>query len=495
MSIYDFDWDSSRLDHRLQAIGLDPHQQFADEWERIFDRAFTRSDLTLARSALQSRSIEPAWIIDIGPASDLLPTTDFTICADTVEDALAFLLCRAIDESYFPDSVRWDETNEAIHFKVRGKVWADVFPLRPRPQTGAVRSRAASTLLGVRGRTLPEEELLRRLRRWPGTAAIQAVDRERLRDDVRDTHIPDPREWLLSAKILLEQMGLKADQMAVQRLVCAVFGAPSWNHLVAAVTKYRASGSLPCAVLAADRDGDYRLVGVYADYFDALPHYLHTAVSLATDWPGMNLELIENHGAPSLYLRSPADGSDGRWSSANVVLTMLDKATDLEDDQRNRQAVASMIATEGSLSEAVLEELFMIGRPLSARRQLVDGVGRLRLVAEDSGWRFHECTQPHERYLMVERVDESGNRIHRAVFVLYRKAQIHLVESAGLYAITGEYNGRRPEAAVRISAATAQLLAKTMPEMRLALTRWNEGYWDEDDQRRFARLAENARLS
>lgn len=501
MAVYDFDWDSGNfwaaLSARLRAVGVDLEARYGQDWMDVFEGAFSKWDLTSARLALDAEAMSGPWIVDLGSAvADRLASSDFTVYSDSLNDALAFLLSRATAENLFPDSVRWDPAKEAIRFEVAGRIWADVFHAVPMSSSDAVRSRAASTLLGVRRHAKPGEELLRRLRRWPGMSDLVGEESpgRGLESSARRSYVPDPKEWRASAASLLEQLDLPSEDKQIQQLVCAVFDAPSWNHLTAALNKYRASGMQPCTVVEDVGDYNYRLVGVYADYFDALPHVLHAAAARAHSWGGIRLEVLGSHGAPSYYLRAPSLTKNDRWSAPSVNLSMLSRVGDEDDGKRNRMVVDSMLASEGGVSTEVLKELFMIGEPPSTRRRAVERIGQLRLLAEENGWRFHDWPGGIEPCLMVERVDAAGNRLRQAVFVSYRKARIHFVEAAGLYVLTGEYDGRRPEAVMDISSDTARRLARSLPEMKAAAVEpfpWSEGRWNAEDQRRFTRLVED----
>lgn len=502
MSIYDFgfDWDSGNfwtpLGARLRAVGVDLEARYGQDWMDVFEGAFSKWDLTSARLAMDAEAMNGPWIVDLGLAvADRLASSDFTVYSDSLNDALAFLLSRATAESLFPDAVRWDEAKQAIRFEVAGEIWAHVFHAKPEATSDATRSRAASTLLCVRRHTQPGEELLRRLRRWPGMADLveEETPGRGLERSARRNYVPDPKEWRASAKTLLDQLELSAGEKQIQQLCCAVFAAPSWNHLVAAFNKYRAAGMQPCAVIEDRGDYNYRLVGIYADYFDALPHFLHAAAVQAPTWGGIRFEDLGSHGSPSYYLRAPSLSHNARWAAPSVNLSMLCRVSDEDEDRRNRLVVDSMIASEGGISQRLLEELFFIGASSISRRTMVEKSRQLQPIAEENGWRFHVWSGGIEPCLMVERVNASGNRLTQAVFVPLRKAQIRLVKSAGLYVVTGEYDGDRPEAVMDISSTTAKLVASSLPEMRVAASEdfpWNEDWWSPEDTERFTDLVE-----
>lgn len=475
------------LAERLKGVGVDLQGRHGRGWMDAFEASFSKADLRTARVALAEPPSDGPWIIDIDIRAERLATTDCTVYGTNLENALAFLLSRATSESYFPDSVQLDEASRCIRFEQNGAPWARLFQVTMETAGDAVRSRAASTLMGVRVHEHPGEELARRLRRWPGMGDLK-IGRDVSTLRALKNHVPDPKEWRISAETLLEQMGLPTDQKSVQQLLCAVFEAPSWNHLTAAIKRSRAAGMQPVAIEQDDGSGDYSLVGIYADFFDALPHFTNSLAQKSGEWGGLFLDEIGIYGAPHYVVRGATKEGSSKWDSPSISMSMLTAVSDEWDDDRMLVAVQTTLGSEGQLSQDALEDLFMIRTGAATKRRIVDQVSGLRLITEEAGWRFHKWDGGSEPTMVIERVDGAGNRIQPAVYVNLLKAHIVWVKSAGLYAITGEYDGKCPQVALDISASTAERVAAAMPDM---ITSRGDSNFDRKDREEFARLAAN----
>ena len=503
MAAYTFDFSSRHfwdpLAERLCSEGADLRGRYPADWMDRFEDLFSKWDLASARLALQPRpATDRACVIEFGESAEVLVEADYQCYADSMTDALAYLLLRATGEKCFPDGAWVDQASGTVRFDINGKLWCHITPWRGKSVDEALASRGASTLLGLRNAASPGDELLRRLQRWPGMDALHADTSDGMQPlrDVDRTHVPAPKEWRASAVQLLEALSIDATEKHIQALTCAVFEAPSWNHLTGRLRAYRAAGMQPCAVIV-DETGQSagKIVALANDLMESVPAFLRAASERASTWGGMQLSFDRAFGgAPYYRIGAPVGRTVQKWAEPHVSLTMLDRVRDY--DGKFRLVVDAVLSSDGGgVTRDALLELFMVGRTGTDRNSASDSINKILLIAQENGWRFLEdWTGTAEACLVVERVDESGNRKGRAVYVPYRKAEIHLVEASGLYVVTGEYNGHLPVAVARVSESTAAKVARKLAEMRSGSVRpWSERRWSQRDRATYEELAANAR--
>lgn len=511
MPLYDFDFSSEHfwapIQTRLRAAHVPIVQRLGYAWRDAIEDRFGRWDLASAKLALSARDgavgtehgagLGGTCVVELGPAAERLITTDAITYADSMLDAVAFLVWQACSEKLFPSSLTYDPGAPLLRLELAGQPWAVVHQWVPPLVLKADARRGEQTLVGLRDSSDPLNELVDRLKANPGMEDLDVdeSDREASAIHAKRCHLPVPREWWASAAELLQLAGLEVSRDNVKATLESIFGVASWEHLVQAVADYRAAGMQPCAITYSAEWTE--CVHLYAEPTHALHRFAVEARNrLASDGQGLRLVVLDDHGAPAYLLRKPARAGEQRGELPGVYLNLLRRSSDFSIKGKYLAAVQAMVSSEGRLSEDVLSELFMIGSRARSKLQLADALSGDRLLVEEGRWRFLKTiTQRGESQLVVEHVDESGNTLRSPAFAPIYKAELHFVLSRQVYVVCSEHRGRRPVAAPMLTREGAAALARHLPAMRQFsdwveryAQGWKEEWWDEQDRSTFQRL-------
>lgn len=458
------------------AIGAKLHSAFGDPnslwhgdrprpgkyaWMPVFDRAFSNADFIAARHARVGSppaALWPAWYVEFHVAGYNACESSDVMWAQTQDEALAYLHRACHEVSFFPDSVHVAETT--ISTSLSNRPFATVGAMRPRPRTigTPTHRRAQSTLRGLAKSEAPYEQLLHRLRRWPGMGRLEGgetSDRHR-----RVPHVPDPGEWLHQAHGLLSRGGLPTDHATCQRLVACVLDANSFNSAIAGRSDEMSAIAGPWIVKRSYPDGSKKVLGFFVDAFDGLAgligHFEET-------FPGGGGTYLEVESTLMLHSLSIRIRDTPAWSTECTRLSLEQlRCTCVERGDASFEAVAAARREE---SGELMKELFGVG---------LDGQDRIAQSLAERGYsligrqgRHHFVLwrkQENEEYVGCIRFDDEGNAADESFAHRY-KGSLAYVPAVGCWALFSDYDEREPVAVFsEIARDLARRINEYLPE-------------------------------
>lgn len=380
-------------------------------WYRF--EPFNEGDGLTARLALGGlKPPSPVFIIRFSDAAEPLIETDNLRWAESLEEAVAYVLERCRKGMTLPDAVQFDAQNGAVTATLAGQPFFDIFrmPSASTPSS-ALLKRAHSTLVGFRKAEHPEAELCSRIASWPGASRItwpgggvRPVDPSQ---SVRLPHLPVPAEWLHTARTILEQSTLPSDTDSAQRLVAATFGAKDFNTLVHSSSEVAAGLAGPW-VSSLWVGGSVEHV-FSADPYTAFCDLIQLFRSRCTTWPQAVLRLTDSTHLHSLSLVIE-NGEHTLASAPDSYLIMSQLLCGWPEEHGNVEA--ARIALH-DVSGGLLSGLFLAGEATTDR--LVDHLVRhqLQVVATSEPWAFAlKQNGPagfFDKQLYVLRISSLGN--------------------------------------------------------------------------------------
>lgn len=430
-------------------------------WIPVFDRAFSNADFIAARHARLGSSpaaLAGAWYVEFHIAGYNACPSSEVMWAQTQDEALAYLHWACHDTSVFPDTVH--VAANTFCTSLSQQPFATVAPMRPRPRTigTPTHRRAQSTLFGLAKSENPYEQLLRRLRRWPGMGRLEndeTAGRHR-----RVPHVPDPGEWLNQAQGLLSLAGLPTDHATCQRLVACVLDAASFNFAIAGRSDDMSALAGPWIVKRSYPDGSQKVLGFFVDAFDGLAGLIGHFEEV---FPGGGPAYLEVDSTSMLHSLSICIRDTPALSMQGTRLTLQQlSCTCIERSDASFEAVAAARKDE---SGELMKELFGVGlagqdriaQSLAERGySLIGRHGRHHFVL----WRKKGA----EDCVGCMTFDDNGNAADGSFAACY-KGSLAYVPAVGCWALFSDYNEREPVAVFRdIAPDFARKINEYFPE-------------------------------
>lgn len=462
---------------------LETHFEEINQWHIVLDQIFSSVDLRVSENLIHGRDALPSWIAIqpiVGVGQD--PFEVETRYAPTFAEAVASLVDECRKRSLLPTSISLDASSEILDLWTGTQHMFRVSRMVFRPVSDLNRDRAEGTVIGVRKFDVPEEELLRRISRWPGLSRIVLNDSARLRIEGREgdrgavfpaaerNHHPEPKEWLLSVRALCARCGHpEPDRNFLEAVAAAVFNVPTWNHL-ASRWKGRASSAMsgPWRIsFSGESAGGEIEGGFYADGIDAMADLLARAPNeFVRDWPQVELAMSARRAQPSYGLQRGPVKKDSEGFPEPPAASLWVSQVDVMKDPEAETMAAVKAALERPSSTS-LEALFAIGLTRQERFKKLDRWSGEEYIAAEGSWRF---TLSDDGMLWARRFDGQELLCIEETGVAAYKAQ--LLSWRGHQVLCGDYHGDRPQAILDgLSQTTLARLVEILPDQAHVIRR------------------------
>lgn len=370
-------------------------------WIEVVSQLYPKHSFIAAREYRSLGATTKQWHIVrlLRPALRLIGEDDPIRAAGSFVDAVAFVAELSVTAGVWPDDLSLQADRLALYH--RGDLFATVAPCPATPAASPDQlARARATLLGLRrGPQPPMEALLARVRKWPGMkqATLYADEQHYV------PLLPEPLEWLISARLLCKSAGIDApSQRLVQDVAATLLGAPSWNHLASGLrgvaTRLVAPWYIPETTLEEGSRVFDQDLQFFLDPFDAFTHFMMRARQCGEQWRALGLAATHalDAGKMPIYIVS-ADRT--WWHSQNVKLAPC-PGVEASDAMTQR---AALLVSEGADG---LRDLFLIGRTGAERYAFRQHEQGLRPLATDGPFRFSLKTESFgEQFLDLAYVD------------------------------------------------------------------------------------------
>lgn len=446
---------------------FDLEKLFPDSWPDDLEWFFTKADKEMLDLEYSQSSSMEIHVIQFGPPAQVFDVYTASMFSVSLEHALGFLSQQCTTYGFWPDAIEVRETDGlTIDLLVNGGMLARVIRLRSTPlKSEVLRTRAMGIWKGLRKADRPVHEFVSRIRRWPGLSDFTPV---LYQDTDRAVgHLPEPGEWLLSAKLLFSQAGVNTPKAnEVQDVASKVLGFKSWNH-VSAAYKSRAGKTLPLtgsvwSVVEVDDEDPWAIdhSSYFVDAYDGLIHWLNRAVEFVRKYPNFSFRMAadvvsEIRGIPSIRLTArpakplPDDPFLASLEESHLPYLELAYCSDVaaEPDWLDR----TLILTKDDL-RAGLFALFQVDSTVHQRYELRNEIWRRRFLFTSGPWKFSVSDLDVHRqstgYLYVDLLDKRGNIASSASVGLW-KGQLTWDEETQCHVLTGEYGLKKPVALIR----------------------------------------------
>ena len=487
-------WD--QMCRRLEPLLGDVPSALGPQWHQKAEALFTEADFVVANAVLAGSKTSPDWfVIRYAPAGRRLDgEDDGKACAPSWSDALAVLLGACESNRCLPSRVDCNEAGRTLRLFTGDDLLATVEPLAVDFISPESRQRALSTICGLRKSPDPQDELLKRARRWPGMETLAHAE-SRAPHEMQEfreqmAHHPIPREWLASARLLCIACGKTDPGTAmVQAVAAAAFGAQSWNHLAAPHGDLSARLLQPWYVSKGDD-----VCAFHADAIDAFAGLFARASQFGVgDWPGIVFESQYSFTAldyiPTYTLGEPAkDSSPGGELERQVAANPMVRAETPADELLERVAGVTPGQPEAIAS------LFGVGLPADTKARMLDDRSQEILVVQDGEWRFTRTGDPRRQgtTLWLHRVGADGNSIWSAAVPTY-KGLLQRHQESGTYVLCADYDGAHPVAVIHgLSPLAAAQVRANLPDTTEARMEFREDARRPRDREDFRKLLERA---
>lgn len=484
---------------RLKPLLGEMSTHLGRRWHEILEGFFTEADLRVA-VALR-RKAKPDWYVirysSAGLALD--DEGDGLLCAPSFQEAIASLLKACEGHRILPTAVEFDLMEKVLRLSTEASLLATVLPMRMIRIDSTSRKRAISTMTGVRTAANPADELLKRIRRWPGLSGVRhphGVDIEPEMELSRRPHHPIPREWLVSARLLCEACGrLNADTAFIESVAAAALGSESWNHLAAPMGDKSSQLLQPWYARYGDdvipeQSSDFYMdaIDAFADVLTKIPgEYLN-------EWSGVTLETYRSYVSvdyvPIYWFREqrsekPPPVSPSRYEGPNQValypVLLSEKASSITLKR------VTKALEDGGVN---LPALFGVGLSMETKASMLDQLHGEVLIVQDGEWRFTrtDTAEGLGTLLRAYRFDSLGNCVERAGVPTY-KGLLQTHRASGSHVLCADYDGRHPVALIQglsplsVAKIRAQLIEAT--ERRIE---FSEDNLSKSDREKFQEL-------
>ncbi|MDM0084752.1 hypothetical protein QTI17_29545 [Variovorax sp. J31P179] len=471
-----------KLRKRVEPLLGDLETHLGRHWHATLDRIFSRQDLN-ASERLMRWPAPTRWLavqrFQLGGSDDF----DLEIrCVESFPHAVAFLVEDCRFRRMLPTSLTLARDRERLDLWLGAERLATIGPMNMRRPSEEIRRRAEGTVIGLRKFDDVERELLKRARRWPGLSELVMNGAPARREgtgapfpSAERSHLPVPKEWLFSARVLCARCGHpEPNRSFLEQVAAAAFDAPSWNHLAGAGAQF---SSLPWFMQKSSSSEEPGVVeDFYSDGIDAVADLFSRAPSeLTSNWSGAALAVGGLGGISSYWLERKSGALDDPLSTYERISIGAVESV-FVDDQDLLELVARAI---GSGDQGPLEQLFGIGQSKDSRMQLADSWEGEELIASEGAWRFTLAGKenPRTAALMARRFDADGSCVERAGGSAYKT---QLRSWNGHHVLCADYDGSNPVAIIEgLSRATVEKLAAVLPDQRSLARRGASAAFDD----------------
>jgi len=276
-------------------LGLDNQAAFSEalpgdehrwSWREYLYSYFVYRDRQFMAHALRCYGPIEHWLIDVEAARQWNEDKHLggLLEALSFPEAVALLYGAAKISRLKPTSVHWDHSSRTLTVRADDKRFATIRPLAATPVSDVDFARGRSTLSGLAKDGSFEEDLRRRLAKWPGAQWAKTVRMEIHPLSRLVAHFPFRQDWVQAAKFLITKAGVVHPTHAnAQALVCAVFDAPDWDRLCGAMGRNKESGVRPVVVCTLKEDGIRQSYSLHPDFGSAVAMWIDSANALTSE--------------------------------------------------------------------------------------------------------------------------------------------------------------------------------------------------------------------
>ena len=387
---------------------------------------------------------------------------DHVVCLNRT-DAFTYALSACRNARCSPDAVQVNDDG-SVDFGLGGLPFVRIEAIRPDSKPPLdVLGRVEQTLLGHAPGVQGAQALHQRMTGWMGLSALALSPdvRENFPDNGPDfgTHLPHPLEWRNGAQRFLKKCGeINPPHARIETIAAAALGAASWDDLLKAWNAAEPSAMMPWGVFDYPGDDEpYELVSLQTDAISAFPALARAAASAMAEWGSAELDINASKRGPR-YQVSRAIARIGDPMTVSLLQSrqsaVLLAALRVEEvDDEGLRAEVDRALTDGQVG---LERVFGIGATTLHKQRVIDRWSALSLFLEEPPWRFSLCpTSDPMGSLVIEYVNEVGNRIGPEVYIARHRGCIAWVGSERAYVAFAEYHAHKPYALLRGLSKTA----------------------------------------
>lgn len=418
-------------------VGHDIAVKLGDDWMDIFEVQFQRSDEEAAALALELKGKAPSWFVVEVP-DDRLRDDDYFTAAHSAPEALADAVTRCEYADVWPDQVEVE--GQRIRLLTAGAVILQIYPLAPAVVSATDAQRASSILTGLRRSATPAAELIKRINRWPGLSALNLQEEERSASRQVLPHLAVPSEWLLSARLLCEKLGIaEPSPKLIQEVAAAALNAPSWNHLAGPAAAL-GGASAPWALHNNSGSNEDGQVTFFTSAFEAFASLLWQLPQQAAGWKEVAItpyHLTENHNFGLQFAEQPRMEQRVLQIAKSMSAYPMEVA---ELEEKDRPLVSQCEAALAHGAQADVQELFRLSVPAAVRVRAKEQRDGEQLIAEAPGVRFVLSDDG----VRARRYDRAGNRTFQVRVKTHKGALWQ--HPSGLMVLTCEYGLDSPVA-------------------------------------------------
>jgi hypothetical protein len=464
---------------RLFPLVGDLTKKYGEPWDEPVDRLYSAADREIAIEIISGRTQVPEWhyIEFTNDAPYDFYYEDSVEVFRSSSRALAHLLSRCQSKRFKFDAVEQVSATrfEFIH---KGKVLAIIERPNYRSFDDASLSRHKAAIVGVRRSENPAEEYMKRFSRLPnvrltrckvGTYRIFQEQQIRYGHD----HVPVPKEWLDSARILAADVGIQEPGMKLlQDIACAALGAPSWNHLSAPLGDR--SGELLGLWIIDDSSRGYDTATLSRTPWECLAHLTSRFEEFTQSHHSTLLSVHQGLSGTIGLPRFSFKDDDPKWLPENrPPLTMqLEHPTSTDVSFREectlyeQNTIAPAEAALSAGATAVAEYLGIRSSQPNFQAS-IDAMDDVHVILETSRWRItgpKKFGYGHGPVVQATYVTPEGRSVLIGTVPAY-KAGIGKDLESGTYFLTREYHCSNPAVALLgLTESDANHLMATFPQ-------------------------------
>jgi len=406
-----------------------------------------RSDFEYAHTLLHSSDDRAWYLVTTGAAAGAFRARhDPYSVADSLAQALGFVLEGLDDARVFPASV--SVSQDAIEFTAPGGLVAKIEPIVFEPSSQQQRARVEKTLRGLR-QYGEDDRWCARLSDLPGLGGLSGHRPVDLNRPPRGAvGIKTPANLCFAVRTLLkDRFGIETKLSLAQELTAAVFGAKSWQHLVARADQDCCWLSPVLVGVLCDPDNpeswerDLKFYRTSAEavwgFAQTINHW--TGKPLVPSYAGINT----GGGVVDLMTQGPGYDDSLVVSDENII-TSYDPPVESCGDRY--LDIAETILSDPDNTASRLREHF--GAGLSTGERLRFSNQRMGIATDKElrlgSWLFTLRAygeQTTDLVLNAENFDSAGKCVAKHATAVY-KAEIKRLDDSGGMAVFGDY-GRR----------------------------------------------------
>jgi hypothetical protein len=448
-------------------IGV-PQEALGSRWMDILASNFTRYDYVAVEAINRHASLPEWYLVQIHPNAERLCIDHFCQSAQSMQEALAHVMQRCAMTRTMPDSALLSEDAQRLELRRYGEPWVTIARLRAIKVTEQLFARGLGTLTCARRAGDPYDEILKRLKRWPGLSALELEPRTTSRGNkpfLHNEHLAIPKEWLLSARRICKLAGKEQSTNLAQKVAAAALDAPSWNHLASPHGDLSPELVTPWALYKTpSRESP---IACYRNPFDGIADLASRFATLTDKW---NRIVFEDPGGAARYceysfrsrpMSNAPHEADG--SEPAICLTAIECVPEVDYSFLQKAAIA---LSSGSGTDIL--ELF--GGQLNHSERAIhdDALNSEQHLVTDSGWRFtlRGETETAKPQLRAWRLDGHGQAIFDTCVPIYKGLLLYYSD-LNAHVLSSDYDGASPRALIRnLSKPSVKVIQTVLNETR-----------------------------